>query len=96
MRFKSFPGAIVGKVLNLFAYYGNNMRTWATRPMAPNQPTLAVPYPTGDAQSDAAAYLRYLAAYNGYVDSEIQFYKSTGIAPHLEALLPHLPCLAQC
>ncbi|MEK7889081.1 filamentous hemagglutinin family protein [Burkholderia contaminans] len=87
-------GQYFGNVANLFAYYGNNLRSWATNPDVAGQPTASVPYPTGAAQNDAGAYLRYLAAYNNYLDSTIQFYNATGVKPHLDALKPPPAVLA--
>ncbi|WP_196494522.1 filamentous haemagglutinin family protein, partial [Burkholderia pseudomultivorans] len=77
-----------GGIASLLMPYATVPGGWSSQPVAAGQPTLTVPYPTGAAQSDAAAYLRYLASYNSYLDSEIQFFKSTGVKPYVDVLKP--------
>ncbi|WP_240648036.1 filamentous haemagglutinin family protein [Pararobbsia silviterrae] len=69
-------------------FSGTNLHTWTSLPTAAGQPTLTVAYPTGASADNPTAYLQYLAAYSGYLDSEINFYLSTGVKPNLVWVQP--------
>lgn len=81
--------ASTGEIATLDRYFGSvgTVTGWALNPVAINQPLLSQmdPYPTTD---NPAAYLKYLATYNSYLDSEIKYFETTGVAPNLVWVQP--------
>ncbi|MEW6438573.1 MAG: filamentous hemagglutinin family protein [Pseudomonadota bacterium] len=77
------PNSVVASLDN---YFGGPLKQWMSQPFTPGQPTLTAAYPTGS--GSASAYLTYLADYNSYLDAEITYYKTTGIAPQLVWVQP--------
>jgi filamentous hemagglutinin family protein len=74
-----------GPIAALDAPGPNSVSTWASLPVQSGQPMLTNPYPTTD---DPTAYLKYLASYTTYLDSEINFFQTTHVAPNLVWVQP--------
>ncbi|SIO09655.1 filamentous haemagglutinin family protein [Paraburkholderia phenazinium] len=82
--FSGLSGTTPVAILDLSGASGR-VTGWTLNPIASNQPTLTNPAPSAD---DPAAYLKYLATYNTYLDSEITYFETTGVAPNLVWVQP--------